>query len=484
MSGIVKVGTGAGQLTVPLIATWLIAAFGWRNAYLIIGALSMTALVTAAQVLRRDPQSKGLLPDGDSSAAADPDNAPPESSIPLRAAVRSRQLWTICLAEFAIFFCLLTVIVHIVPHATDLGLPTNIAAGVLATIGGVSMLGRIVMGAWNDRIGGKRSLMICLFLLLASLLWLQVATKAWMLYLFAVVYGLAHGGFFTVMSPMIAEWFGTGSHGLLFGIVLACGNIGGALGPLLADATVPKLAQNLIYDAHVLRRHGLEVEESPTVYHHCRWRPAVIGEGTDVYIAFVNESQEAAIPVTETFSIDLTCTNQYLPEQLRPGDINSPTSTSPEFAAFKNLTRPTPAIPPTLGGDLMWRLVSHLSLNYLSLNTPQAFRSLLGIYNVHISRNQQMARENQNRLEGIERVKATPKYWMMKGVPVRGMATEIEFMEDKFTGEGDLYLFTSVLDRFLALYSTMNSVSQLTARGVRFGEEYRWPPRLGEQPLL
>ena len=237
MSGIVKVGTGAGQLTVPLIATWLIAVFGWRNAYLIIGALSMTALVAAAQVLRRDPQSKGLLPDGDSSAAAGPDKAPPETGIPLRTAVRSRQLWTICVAEFAIFFCLLTVIVHIVPHATDLGLPVNIAAGVLATIGGVSMLGRIVIGAWNDRIGGKRSLMICLFLLLASLLWLQVATKAWMLYLFAVVYGLAHGGFFTVMSPMIAEWFGTGSHGLLFGIVLACGNIGGALGPLLAGRT-------------------------------------------------------------------------------------------------------------------------------------------------------------------------------------------------------------------------------------------------------
>jgi MFS family permease len=234
MSGIVKVGTGAGQLLVPLIATWLIAVFGWRSAYLIIGALSLAALVAAAQVLRRDPQGKGLLPDGDSSEATGSDRAPPGSNIPLWTAVRSQQLWTICLAEFAIFFCLLTVIVHIVPHATDLGLPVNIAAGVLATIGGVSMLGRIVMGTWNDRIGGKRSLLICFILLLASLLWLQVAAKAWMLYLFAVLYGLAHGGFFTVMSPMIAEFFGTGSHGLLFGVVLGCGTIGGSLGPLLA----------------------------------------------------------------------------------------------------------------------------------------------------------------------------------------------------------------------------------------------------------
>ena len=237
MTGIVKVGTGAGQLLVPLIATSLIAVFGWRNAYLIVGALSLTAIVAVAQMLRRDPQAMGLLPDGDSTVQGGNGNGSEEHSVSVRAAIRSRQFLTICVAEFAIFFCLLTIIVHIVPHATDLGLPPAIAAGVLATIGGVSMLGRIVLGAWNDRIGGKRSLIICFILLLGSLLWLQVASEAWMLFLFAVVYGLAHGGFFTVMSPMVAELFGTGSHGLLFGLVLACGTVGGALGPWLAGRT-------------------------------------------------------------------------------------------------------------------------------------------------------------------------------------------------------------------------------------------------------
>ena len=152
----------------------------------------------------------------------------------MRAAMRSRQFLTICVAEFAIFFCLLTIIVHIVPHATDLGLPPAIAAGVLATIGGVSMLGRIVLGAWNDRIGGKRSLIICFILLLGSLLWLQVASEAWMLFLFAVVYGLAHGGFFTVISPIVAELFGIASHGVLFGVVMFGGTVGGAVGPFVA----------------------------------------------------------------------------------------------------------------------------------------------------------------------------------------------------------------------------------------------------------
>jgi MFS family permease len=137
-------------------------------------------------------------------------------------------------AEFAVFFCLLTVVVHIVPHARDLGLPPTIAAGVLSTIGGVSMLGRFTMGTVNDGIGGKRSLITCFIILIGGLVWLQFSECAWMLYLFAVIYGFAHGGLFTVMSPMVAELFGTGSHGLLFGIVLFGGTLGGALGPLMA----------------------------------------------------------------------------------------------------------------------------------------------------------------------------------------------------------------------------------------------------------
>ncbi len=237
MSGIVKVGTGAGQFLVPLIATLLLAAYGWRNSYIIIGTAALLIFVTVAQVLSRDPQGIGLLPDGDKTESGDNGNGSQIESVTLRAAARTRQFWTICIAEFAIFFCLLTIIVHIVPHAMDLGLKPPIAVGVLSTIGGVSMLGRMIMGTANDKIGGKRSLVICFILLLCGLCWLHVAREAWMLFLFAAIYGFAHGGFFTVMSPTIAEFFGTGSHGLLYGIVLASGTFGGAAGPLIAGRT-------------------------------------------------------------------------------------------------------------------------------------------------------------------------------------------------------------------------------------------------------
>jgi MFS family permease len=234
MSGIVKVGTGCGQLCLPLIATALIAALGWRSSCFIIGAAALVALVAVAQLMRRDPQSMGIAPDNGNNRTAGFISTTDEGSLSLSEASRTRAFWTLCVAEFAVFFCLLTVVVHIVPHARDLGLPPTIAAGVLSTIGGVSMLGRFTMGTVNDGIGGKRSLITCFIILIGGLVWLQLSEGAWMLYLFAVIYGFAHGGLFTVMSPMVAELFGTGSHGLLFGIVLFGGTLGGALGPLMA----------------------------------------------------------------------------------------------------------------------------------------------------------------------------------------------------------------------------------------------------------
>ncbi len=233
MTGIVKVGTGAGQLALPLLASVFITAYGWRNTYVIMGIALLILLVLLAQLLRRDPAQMGLSPDGDELGVSQV-SALANRGLSLREASATRQLWLLCLANFIIVFCALTVMVHIVNHATDLGIPPTEAAGVLASIGGVSMVGRFMTGFAIDRIGSVRTTFICFILLIVSLLWLQVAKNAWMLYLFALVYGIAHGGFFTVISPIVAELLGIRSHGVLFGIVVFSGTIGGSCGPLLA----------------------------------------------------------------------------------------------------------------------------------------------------------------------------------------------------------------------------------------------------------
>ena len=202
----------------------------------------MIVLVLVAQLMKIDPQSIGVLPDGERGFTLESETSPTgTTSGSSRDTLRSRQFWIICFIEFAVFFCLLTVTVHIVPHALDLGLSPSQAALILSIIGAVSVAGRLTIGTLIDRISGKRSLIVCFSILISSLIWLQFAAGTWMLFLFAVVYGFAHGGFFTVMSPLVAESFGTDSLGQLFGTVLFVGTLGGTIGPtasgLIFDAT-------------------------------------------------------------------------------------------------------------------------------------------------------------------------------------------------------------------------------------------------------
>ena len=233
VTGMVKVGTGAGQLIMPIVASLLIAGFGWRLSYIIIGVLAMLLLILVAQLLRRDPARMGLLPDAATQTEA-PGPGPVETGASFREAVRSRQFWTICFAFLAATFCLMIVMLHIVPQATDIGISVTAAASILSIIGGVSMAGRFLTGNAIDRIGNRRSIIICFILLITALLWLQMSKALWMYYLFALIYGFAHGGTFTVISPLMAEYFGLRSHGLLFGIAVFAGTVGGFFGPIFA----------------------------------------------------------------------------------------------------------------------------------------------------------------------------------------------------------------------------------------------------------
>ncbi len=123
---------------------------------------------------------------------------------------------------------------HIVQHAIDLGISPGVAASILSTVGGVSIVGRLLMGGASDKIGEKSALLICLLCLLMALCLLQTVISLWSLYLFATIYGFAHGGFFSLISPLIAKFFGTKTHGLLFGIVIFSSTVGGAIGPFMA----------------------------------------------------------------------------------------------------------------------------------------------------------------------------------------------------------------------------------------------------------
>ncbi|MGE5839120.1 MAG: MFS transporter, partial [Deltaproteobacteria bacterium] len=138
ITGIVKVGTGAGQFFIPLASSFLILTFGWRTSYILLAAFATLMLAGMGQLLRRDPSQMGLLPDGD-TAVGQAGSDFVERGFSLSEALRTRQFWTICFTNLTIVFCLMIIMLHTTPHAMDIGIPATTAAGVLSTIAGASV---------------------------------------------------------------------------------------------------------------------------------------------------------------------------------------------------------------------------------------------------------------------------------------------------------------------------------------------------------
>jgi type VI secretion system protein ImpG len=109
---------------------------------------------------------------------------------------------------------------------------------------------------------------------------------------------------------------------------------------------------------------------------------------------------------------------------------------------------------------------------------------VLGLYNFRALVDRQAEQAHKLLLDGIKRVSASPTLRMVQGRPVRGLAVELDLEEDNFAGEGDMYLFATLLNEFFTLYVTMNSFSQLTVKGLKYGEVYAWPPKIGGRTTL
>ena len=233
MTGIVKAGTGLGILGMPLIASHLITSYGWRTSYLVLAAIALVGVLPLAQFLRRDPEQKGLKPYGIDASTSNISRLP-FGGLTLGKAVRTRQYWTVAAICFLFWYCMHSVMVHIVPHAMDIGYSPVRAASIISVIGGVSILGRVIIAGSSDRIGSRRAMIICSLILVISLSLLYFTRELWQLYLFAAIYGFSHGGFAAMVSPLVAELFGTRFHGSLYGVITFCGTGGGAIGPLIA----------------------------------------------------------------------------------------------------------------------------------------------------------------------------------------------------------------------------------------------------------
>ena len=222
MTGVVKVGTASGQMVLPPLTALLMTDLGWRTAVLTLGLAAIVVLLIAALAMKRPPPGRS------------PDRRTRVSGPKFAEVRRSRAFWTLCAAQFLFFPSLFTVPLHIAVHGMDLGMTRTTAATLLTMIGGASVVGRLTVGTSVDRIGARNAYLLCFVLLLCGLLVLLAADSHSMLFVALAVYGFGHGGFFTVVSPTVAELFGTRAHGAIFGGILFFGTFGAAVGPIAA----------------------------------------------------------------------------------------------------------------------------------------------------------------------------------------------------------------------------------------------------------
>jgi MFS family permease len=231
MTGIAISGASIGSVAIAPVITLLIDNFGWKISYIILGIFILIITVISSLLLR-DPKKQSRLNHLEYSSLERGTSHGLGST--LWNAVRTGSFWTLGLILFCVAFSQMVILVHVVPHATDIGISPVLAAAILSVVQGASAIGNFIAGRTNDIIGGRLSMIMCLAVMIIGNVVLLVAGSLWALYLVAVLIGTGVGGAVTLRSTIVAELFGLRSHGAITGAVMFVSTIGGAVGPLIA----------------------------------------------------------------------------------------------------------------------------------------------------------------------------------------------------------------------------------------------------------
>ncbi|MCA6122745.1 MFS transporter [Bradyrhizobium sp. WSM 1704] len=231
-SGLAVSGIGVGTLVMPPLATWLIAAIGWRDAYLVLGILAAVTGVGSSLLIADDPRGHGTGPDGDPLEAGG--SAQVRHGVSIRDAVRTLRfagLYAACLiSAFGVF----VPFVHLVPYAVDHQVTATTAAVLLGLIGVGSTAGRFFLGGIADRVGRDAFLIAMYAGMAVSLAIWAGAGGFWSLVAFALLFGVFYGGWVAILPAVVTDHFGGRHVSGIIGLLYTSVAIGTLLGPSAA----------------------------------------------------------------------------------------------------------------------------------------------------------------------------------------------------------------------------------------------------------
>jgi MFS family permease len=233
-AGIASLGIGLGPLIMAPFATYIIINYTWRIASIIIGLVAFFVVLPISRLLKKSPAEVGALSDGVTASSNGTQNDhPPQTSLTLREALRTRSFYIILLIYLFFSSNIFFITTHLVPHVTDTGFSAMEAATMLSVVGVAAIVGRVLMGIVSDRIGRRFAVIVCALVQGVAVLWLIWAHDFWMLQLFAISFGLAYSGMSPSLAALISDTFGVGRIGTILGVLEVGFGLGAAAGPAI-----------------------------------------------------------------------------------------------------------------------------------------------------------------------------------------------------------------------------------------------------------
>ena len=237
--GVASTGGSLGTFALPPLAHWVVAAVGWRIAYVGFGVGVFAALALAATVMRRDPRSMGLSPDGVEVTPARSD-ARAARAWSLGRAMGTSVFWLIAAAFTATWLAVFIPLVHLVPFARDLGYSAGTGAWLVSALGAGAVVGRLAMGPVSDRVGRRPALVAGTTLQAVAFLAFSAVQGLDGLVLTAAAFGFSYGTISALFPAIVGDFFGPDQAGTLVGFLFMLAGSIAAWGPLAAG---------LVYDA-------------------------------------------------------------------------------------------------------------------------------------------------------------------------------------------------------------------------------------------
>ncbi|QFY60840.1 MFS transporter [Rhizobium grahamii] len=221
---LVSAGMGVAPMTISPAARWLISAYDWRPAMLIIGISVWVLLLPAALLVRQAPAE---------GAEQEPGTAANGSKPALSAVFRSPQFLVLGLTFFACCAAHSGPIFHMVNYATICGVAPMAAVSIYSVEGLAGLGGRLLYGGLADRVGVKPVIVAGLLVQACALAAYLFVSSLGEFYALAVIFGSAYGGVMPLYAVLAREYFGPRILGTVFGAATMLSSLGMAFGPLI-----------------------------------------------------------------------------------------------------------------------------------------------------------------------------------------------------------------------------------------------------------